>query len=242
MRRLLVALLAVCPAAFAQDGVDSRELIGQLGGRTAVLQLHENPRADGSVRLSGEYLILPALQRRFLEGERSRQLGVTFLKEGNSPILYGRPATATLQGTWTEGAFKGARYAPGGQERERFEFSENFPDMRTYSAEVRCELDEGRYASSLHYAVTAGKLQQLDWRSRVAPSGHSCGVMQPVQQSFEGGLRFAVGRCRVTLRDLGEYVRVSAENCAELCGSQAYFEPVLVDRRGGCQLLRPQSR
>ncbi|HEU4644935.1 MAG TPA: hypothetical protein VFS80_05135, partial [Burkholderiales bacterium] len=105
MRRLLVALLAACPAAVAQDGVVSRELIGQLGGRTAVLQLHENPRADGSVRLSGEYLILPALQRRFLEGERSRQLGVTFLKEGNSPILYGRPATATLQGTWTEGAF-----------------------------------------------------------------------------------------------------------------------------------------
>jgi hypothetical protein len=239
---LLVALLAACPAAFAQDGVDSRELIGQLGGRTAVLQLHQNPRADGSVRLSGEYLILPTLQRRFLEGERSRQLGVTFLKEGNSPILYGRPATATLQGTWTEGAFKGARYAPGGQERERFEFSENFPDMRAYSAEVRCELDEGRYASSLHYAVTAGKLQRLDWRSRVAPSGHSCGVMQPVQQSFEGGLRFAVGRCRVTLRDLGEYVRVSAENCAELCGSQAYFEPVLVDRRGGCQLLRPHLR
>jgi hypothetical protein len=222
--------------------VHSRELIGQLGGRTAVLQLHENPRADGSVRLSGEYLILPALQRRFLEGERSRQLGVTFLKEGHSPILYGRPATATLQGTWTEGAFKGARYAPGGQERERFEFSENFPDMRTYSADVRCELEEGRYASSLHYAVTAGKLQQLDWRSRVAPSGHSCGVMQPVQQPFEGGLRFAVGRCRVTLRDLGEYVRVSAENCAEFCGSQAYFEPVLVDRRGGCQLLRPQPR
>jgi len=242
VRRLLVALLAACPAAFAQDGVDSRELIGQLGGRTALLQLHQNPRADGSVRLSGEYLILPTLQRRFLEGERSRQLGVTFLKEGNSPILYGRPATATLQGTWTEGAFKGARYAPGGQERERFEFSENFPDMRAYSAEVRCELDEGRYASSLHYAVTAGKLQQLDWRSRVAPSGHSCGVMQPVQQSFEGGLRFAVGRCRVTLRDLGEYVRVSAENCAELCGSQAYLEPVLVDRRGGCQLLRPHSR
>jgi hypothetical protein len=242
VRRFLAALLAACPAAFAQDSVDSRELIGQLGGRTAVLQLHENPRADGSVRLSGEYLILPALQRRFLEGERSRQLGVTFLQEGNSPILSGRPATATLQGTWTEGAFKGARYAPGGQERERFEFSENFPDMQAYSAEVRCELEEGRYASSLHFAVAAGKLQQLDWRSRISPGGHSCGVTQPVQQSFEGGLRFVAGRCRVTLRDLGEYVRVSAENCAEFCGSQAYFEPVLVDRRGGCQLLRPQSR
>jgi hypothetical protein len=242
VRRWFAALLVACPAALAQDSADSRELIGQLGGRTAVLQLHENPRADGSVRLSGEYLILPALQRRFLEGERSRQLGVTFLKEGNSPILYGRPATATLQGTWTDGTFKGARYAPGGQERERFEFSEKFPEMHAYSAEVRCELEEGRYASSLHYVVTAGKLQQLDWRSRVSPGGHSCGVMQPVQQPFEGGLRFAAGRCRVTLRAFGEYVRVSAENCAEFCGSQAYFEPMLVDRRGGCQLLRPQSR
>lgn len=38
------------------------------------------------------------------------------------------------------------------------------------------------------------------------------------------------------------FARVSAENCAELCGSQAYFEPVLVDRRGGCQLLRPHAR
>jgi hypothetical protein len=242
VRRFLVALLAACPAAFAQGGADSRELVGQLGGRTAVLQLHENPRADGSVRLSGEYLILPTLRRRFLEGERSRQLGVTFLKEGNSPILYGRPATATLQGTWVDGQFNGVRYAPGGQERERFEFSEKFPDMEHYSAEVRCELEEGRYAASLHYAVTMGKLQQLDWRSRVSPGGHSCGVMQPVQQPFEGGLRFAAGRCHVTLRDLGEYVRVSAENCAEFCGSQAYFEPVLVDRREGCQLLRPQSR
>jgi hypothetical protein len=37
-------------------------------------------------------------------------------------------------------------------------------------------------------------------------------------------------------------VRVSAEHCAEFCGSQAYLEPVLVDRDGGCRLLRPQER
>ena len=44
------------------------------------------------------------------------------------------------------------------------------------------------------------------------------------------------------LRDLGDYVRVLTEDCAEFCGSQGYLEPVLVDRRGGCQLLRPSAR
>jgi hypothetical protein len=242
VRRLAAALLAAAAPALAQDVAQERELIGMLGGRAALMQLHEMTRADGSARLTGQYLILPTLQQRFLEGERSKQLGVTFLKEGSSPILYGRPATATLQGTWSGGVFKGTRFAPGGQERERFEFSETFPDMVRYSAEVHCDTAEGRYASVLDYAVENGRLRRLDWSSRVAPSGHVCALVAAEQQPFEGGLRFAAGRCRVTLRDLGEYVRVSAENCAEHCGSLAYLEPVLVDRRGACQLLRPQSR
>lgn len=243
MRALAAALLALAlPAAHAQDAGETRELIGMLGGRAALMTLHANPRADGSARLTGEYLILPSLQQRFLEGERSKQLGVTFLKEGSSPILYGRPGSATLQGTWSDGVFRGARYAPGGQERERFEFSEKFADMAQYSAEVRCEPGEGRYASTLGYAVQNGRLQRLHWSSRVAPAGHVCALQATEQLPFEGGLRFAAGRCRVTLRDLGEYVRVSAEDCAEHCGSLAYLEPVLVDRRGACQLLRPQSR
>ena len=242
MKRLLAALLAAAAPALAQDAAETRELLGNLGGRAALLRLYETPRADGSTRLTGEYLILPSLQQRYLEGERSKQLGVTFLKEGNSPILYARPATATLQGTWGGGVFKGTRYAPGGQERERFEFSDRFPDMDGYSATVRCELAEGRYASSLEYAVEAGKLKSLDWRSGVAPGGHSCAVALLEQLPFEGGLRFRAGRCTVTLRDLGEFVRVSAESCTEFCGSQAYLEPVLVDRRGACQMLRPQQR
>lgn len=243
MRRLAAALLMAAAPALAQDGADhSRELIGLLGGRSALMQLYETPRADGSVRLTGEYLILPILQQRFLEGERSRQLGVTFLNEGSSPILYGRPATATLQGTWSGGVFRGTRYAPGGQARERFEFIEKFPDMAQYSAEVRCEVAEGRYTSSLEYAIEQGKLKHLDWRSRVAPAGHVCSLAMLVQEPLVGGLRFTAGRCRVTLRDLGEYVRVSAENCTDFCGSQAYLEPVLVERRGACLLLRPQSR
>ncbi len=243
MRMLGATLLALAlTAAHAQDAGETRELIGMLGGRAALMTLHANARPDGSARLTGEYLILPTLQQRFLEGERSKQLGVTFLKEGSSPILYGRPGTATLQGTWSGGVFRGARYAPGGQERERFEFSEKFPDMAQYSAEVHCAPGEGRYASTLGYTVQNGRLQRLQWSSRVAPAGHVCALQATEQQPLEGGLRFAAGRCRVTLRDLGEYVRVSAEDCAEHCGSLAYLEPVLVDRRGACQLLRPHSR
>jgi len=240
MRLLLAALLLMALPAGAQD--ESRELIGQVGGRAALLHLYVTPRPDGAARLSGEYLILPTLQQRFLEGERSKQLGVTFLKEGNTPILYGRPGTATLQGTWSSGVLKGTRYAPGGQERERFEFSEAFPSMQAYSANVRCDTAEGRYTATLAYSVEQGKLKRLEWRSKVAPAGHTCAVGELVQQAYGGGLRFSAGRCKVTLRDLGEYVRVVAEDCADQCGSLGYLEPVLVDRGGACQLLRPHSR
>lgn len=243
MRTLAAALLMLAlAAARAEDAAETRELLGMLGGRSALMTLYANPRPDGSARLTGQYLILPTLQQRFLEGERSKQLGVTFLKEGTSPILYGRPGTATLQGTWNGGVFKGTRYAPGGQERERFEFSEKFPDMDQYSAEVHCEPGEGRYSAVLDLSVQNGRLQRLAWSSRVAPAGHICALQTTEQQPFQGGLHFAAGRCGITLRDLGEFVRVSAEDCAEHCGSLAYLEPVLIDRRGGCQLLRPHPR
>lgn len=239
---IVLALLWVNASALAGEPMQTRELLGHLGGREALVVLHENARADGSARLSGEYLVLPTLQRRYLEGERGPQLGVTFLKEGNSPVLYGRPGTATLQGTWSGGVLKGTRHAPGGQERERFEFSEAFPDMNDYNAEVHCELAEGRYRSTLDYAVAQGRLQRLAWRSQVAPGGHSCALAGPEQRDYAGGLRFVARRCIVTLRDLGQYVRVTAEHCGEFCGSQAYLEPVLIDRGGACRLLRPQAR
>lgn len=230
------------PHAFSQETNETRELIGQLGGRPALLHLYVSNQTDGSARLTGEYLLLPTLQQRYLEGERSKQLGVTFLKEGSSPILYGRPASATLQGTWSGGVFKGGRFGPGGQQRERFEFSESFPQMDGYSAAVRCESAEGRYASTLSYIVESGKLKSMQWRSKVAPGEHPCALSGLEQRPFKGGLQFGAGRCRVTLRDLGDYVRLVAEECAEFCGSQGYLEPLLVDRRGGCQLLRPQAR
>ena len=114
--------------------------------------------------------------------------------------------------------------------------------MSGYGANVRCETAEGRYSSTLAYAIEAGKLKSIDWRSKAAPGEHPCTVSGLEQRPFEGGLRFASGRCSVTLRDLGDYVRVTAEDCAAMCGSQGYLEPVLIDRRGGCQLLRPQTR
>ena len=235
-------LLFVSFGVLAQEKTETREMLGQLGNRTALLVLHSAQNADGSSRLTGEYIVLPSLQRRFVDGESSPEIGVTTLREGTTPILFGREPTGELRGSLRGGAFKGMRYGPGGQERERFEFSEEFPAMSAYGANVRCEARDPGYASSLAYAVEAGKLKSLEWRSTVNPAGHSCNVTASVQRAFKGGLQFASGRCRITLRDLGEYVRVSAENCGELCGSQAYLEPLLVDRRGSCRLLRPETR
>ena len=242
MRKLVFLLAVFSQQAYAQVNTETRELIGNLGGRTALIHLYATDQPDGSSRVTGEYVFLGTMQQRFLEGERSKQLGVTLLNEGTSPILYGRPPTATLQGTFTGGVFRGIRYAPSGQERERFEFSETFPSMEGYSATVRCENTEGRYASTLAYAVEGGRLKSLEWRSRVAPGDHPCTIAGLEQRPANGGLRFASGSCSVSLRDLGDYVRVAAEGCAAMCGSQGYLEPVLVDRRGSCQLLRPQAR
>jgi hypothetical protein len=237
---LWLGLLSL-PSA-AQEANETRELIGQLGGRAALLNLYTSRQPDGAARVTGDYLLLQTQQQRFLEGERSKQLGVTVLREGATPILYGRPVTGTLPGTWSGGIFKGVRFGPEGQERERFEFSESFPSMDTHNASVRCDVSEGRYASTLALAVENGKLKSIDWRSKVSPGEHPCVVTGLEQRPLDGGLRFAAGRCSVTLRNLGDYVRVSAEDCAAMCGSQGYLEPLLIDRRGNCQLLRPRAR
>jgi hypothetical protein len=243
MKRLAILLCLFSAQVFAQEKSETREFLGQLGGRTALLQLYAITQPDGSARVTGEYLLLSTMQQRFLEGERSKQLGVMFLKEGNTPILYGRPPAATLQGTWTGGVFKGGRYGPEGQPREQFEFSDAFPSMDAYSANLRCEVAEGRYSARLALSVENGKLKNLDWRSRIAPGDQPCTLtgleQRPGDGGLRGGLRFTSGRCSVVLRDLGEFVRLTAEDCAAMCGPQAYLEPLLVDRRGNCQLLRP---
>jgi hypothetical protein len=243
VRGVLVFLSFLLSApVFSQDGTESRELVGHIGSRDALLVLHATQRPDSGWQLTGEYLLLPTMTRRYLEGERSPQMGVTTLKEGSTAILFGRPATGELRGTWRAGAFKGMRYGPGGQERERFEFSEEFPAMNTYSAAVRCEAGDERYASSLGYSIETGRLKAFEWRSKLAPSGHTCSLANLAQQPFAGGLKFASGACSVTLREVGENVKVSAEGCAQLCGSEAYLEPLLVDRRGHCRLLRPDAK
>jgi hypothetical protein len=94
--------------------------------------------------------------------------------------------------------------------------------------------------------VESGKLKHFEWRSKVAPGDHPCAIVGAErgleQQPYNGGLRFASGRCSVTLRSLGEFTRVTAEDCAAMCGSQGYLEPMLVDRRGNCELLRPAQK
>ena len=242
MRFLLILGMMFPSIAFAQEKTETRELVGHLGNRSALLILHASQRKDEGWHLAGEYLVLPTMVRRYLEGERSPQLGITTLKEGNSAILFGRPATGELRGTWREGVLRGTRHAPGGQERERFEFSEAFPSMEGYSAQVRCDTANGRYSATLAYAVQAGQVQMLEWQSKVAPSGHVCRLAGLRQTPFTGGLRAESGGCRVTLREVGEFITVAAESCSHACGSEAYLEPQLVDRRGNCQLLRPVAR
>lgn len=241
MRPLLLLLGLPC-LAFAQQPAETLELVGQVGSRNALLVMHATQREDGGWQLAGEYLLLPTLVRRYVEGERSPEIGVTTLREGPTPILFGRPPTGELRGTWRGGAFKGMRYGPGGQERERFEFSEEFPAMGGYSAEVRCEAGEGRYSSALSFAVDSGVVKSFEWRSRVKPGGHVCALANARQQVVKGGLALVAGNCRVTLRDLGDYVKAAAESCAEACGSQAYLEPLLIDRRGNCRLLRAEAK
>jgi hypothetical protein len=236
VRTLFLALCALAPAlAFPE------ELIGKVGTRSAYLILHSSERPDGSRQVAGEYVILATLARRFVEGERSPQLGVTVLKEGITPILFGRPPIGELRGTWRDGVYKGTRVGPGGQMREEFEFSEQFPSMEGYDASVRCEATEGRYQSRLNYSVKRGRLARFEWRS-VEPGGQACTVSASEQQALPGGLRFVAGQCRITLRDLGEFVVVSAEDCAAQCAAEAHIEPLLVNRRGNCELLRLGAR
>jgi hypothetical protein len=242
MKGALVLCLLYSGLVLSQDKTESRELVGHIGSRDALLVLHATQRSDQGWQLAGEYMLLPTMTRRFLEGERSPQMGVTTLKEGSTAILFGRPPTGELRGTWSSGAFKGMRYGPGGQERERFEFSEEFPSMGAYSATVRCEAGDERYASSLRYAVEAGRVKSFEWRSKLAPGGHMCLVVSPAQQAMSGGLRLATGGCSVTLREIGESVKVAAEGCTQVCGSEAYLEPLLVDRRGSCRLLRAEAK
>jgi hypothetical protein len=242
--RVWIALVAIslCATVLAEERAETKELTGNLGGRKALLMLYSLQRADGGWRMTGEYVMLPTLARRYLEGERGPELGVTTLKEGMSPILFGHPATAELRGTLRDGVFKGTRYGPGGQERESFEFTEEFPSMGRYTASVSCEAGDARYAAKLAYEVEAGKARSLEWTSRVAPGAHECSVKAMNQEPMSGGVRFASGRCSATLREVGDYVKVEAQGCSAACGSGAYLEPMLVDRRGNCQLLRPEGK
>ena len=242
MKPVLFLCLSIAFPVLAEPAAETRELVGQVGSRSALMVLHATQRPDGGWQVAGEYLLLPTLVRRYLEGERSPEIGVTTLKEGTTPILFGRPPTGELRGTWRAGTFKGMRHGPGGQERERFAFSEEFPAMDGYGAEVRCEAAEGRYQSSLAYIVGHGQIRSFEWRSRVEPGGHACALTAARQVPAKGGLALVSGKCRVSLRDLGDYVKAAAEDCAEVCGSQAYFEPLLIDRRGNCRLLRPEAR
>jgi len=247
----VLVLAAVALGARADPGVN--ELIGEIGNRAALLSVYRTQAPDGSWRITGEYLVLDTLQRRFLDGEGSPNLSVTTLKEGTTPILYGHLPTATLRGVWRDGVFEGMRYGPGGQMRERFKFGATFPSMADYSAAVQCGASEGKTSTALAFVIKMGRLRpgSLSWTSRDAASGDVCvlGGAGVRQVAHESGLRFKIdasvagGRdCTISVHDLGETVRVSSKGCSAVCGARARLEPILVDRAGRCRLLRPVTR
>lgn len=227
--------------ALAQDKAESREMTGQVGGRDALLVLHATQRPDGGWRMAGEYILLPTLVRRYVEGERGPELGITTLKEGASAILFGHPPTGELRGTLRDGEFKGTRYGPSGQEREQFRFTEDFPSLQDYSAQVDCEARGAGYASRLAYSVRSGAIGSLEWRSQLA-ADQRCVIAGARQHPFAGGLQAVRGPCEVTFRGVGDFVKVAAHGCSALCDPQATLEPVLVDRNGNCRLLQPETR
>ena len=69
MKWLALLLGLFSAQAFSQETSEARELIGSMGGRATLMQLFSTERPDGSARVTGDYLVLPTMQQRFLEGE-----------------------------------------------------------------------------------------------------------------------------------------------------------------------------
>ena len=240
----------------ARADAGAHELLGELGTRAALLTVYRSQSPRGGWRITGEYLLLDTFDRRFLEGEGGTELGVTTLKEGNTPIMFGHSPMATLQGIWGDGVFEGTRYGPSGQLRERFKFSATFPSMANYSAAVQCTAREGETSAALAFVIKTGELRagSLSWTSRDAASGHVCvlGGTAVRQVAHAGSLRFKIGAraarstqgpdCTINVDNLGDAVRVSAAGCSAYCGAQARIEPIVVDGEDKCRLLRPVTR
>ena len=64
--KALGLLLTILPLiAFSQEKTETKELTGHLGGRKALLMLYSMQRADGGWHMTGEYIVLPTLARRY---------------------------------------------------------------------------------------------------------------------------------------------------------------------------------
>ena len=61
MKWFLILVFFFPCLTFSQENSETRELIGNLGGRAALLHLYATPRPDGSSRVTGDYFVLPTL-------------------------------------------------------------------------------------------------------------------------------------------------------------------------------------
>ena len=172
----LLLLVCLSPAGFAQEKTETRELVGQLGNRSALLDPARRRSAeDGGWQLTGEYIVLPTLQRRFLEGERSPQIGVTTLQGGHHADPLRPPADRRAARHLARRRVQGHALRPGRAGARALRVQRGIPvDGRLQRAAVRCEAGDGRYAAALALrGARAASSRSSNGASKLAPSGHS---------------------------------------------------------------------
>ena len=161
--------LAFCRCAgLAQEANETRELIGQLGGRAALLNLYATRQPDGAARVTGDYLVLPT-HAAALPGGRAQQAARRHRPQGRQRR---RSSTAgrrrrPCRAPGRAACSRACATAPAGRSASASNSAKRFPRWTPTARSVRCEVSEGRYASTL---ALRGRERQAEER-RLALEG-----------------------------------------------------------------------
>jgi len=107
--------------------------------------LHAAQRADGGWQLSGGTCFFPRL-RAVLSRVKEPRARVTTLKEGNTAISTGAPPPA-MRGTWHGGVSRARATGRAGRSAA-LRVQRGIRAAGRYSASVRCDAGDDRYASA----------------------------------------------------------------------------------------------
>ena len=191
---------------------ETRELVGQLGSRprcSSCTSSRPRRRVAARRRIHRAADAAAAFRRGRVEpGDRRHDAA-----RRHDADPFGRSPTGELRGTLRGGVFKGARFAPGrARSASASSSARSSPRWTPTAPTVRCE-PTGQYSSSSPCVVEAGKLQSLEWRSKVAPSGHTCSDREPAAGAVQGR---AALRHRALQRDPARGRRLRAAGGREL--------------------------